>query len=177
MEIGGEHGLTIVISECTPAEQGGIQASSRWCIYPRSSPAFPATSRDACSIISIHRQKICRPRGTAERKKKFALSVGITTDTDDTLEEQQQRDFRTWHDSTGIHWQHAALVHYKNGVVHLFLSDGTLLEIAEEKLGEDDLMCLRSQDVYKKAQRKVTFRPFCSPQSTNVIWNRMTDRV
>lgn len=51
---------------------------------------------------------------------------------------------------------HAALVHYKEGIVHLSSSDGTLLEIAEDSLSLDDITYLHSQDVYQKAQLKVT---------------------
>ena len=86
-------------------------------------------------------------------------SVDITTFTDDVPEERQERDFRTWQDSTGFHWQHAVLAYYKNGVVHLSSFDGTPLEIPEDKLAPDDLTYLRSQDVYKR-QRKVTVCPF-----------------
>ena len=78
-------------------------------------------------------------------------------DTDDGVKEQQARDFRTWHDTTGVHWQHAALASYKDGVVHLSSSDGTLVEIPEEELSQDDLTYLRSQDVYNKARGKVSF--------------------
>ena len=48
------------------------------------------------------------------------------------------------------------MVDYKAGVVHLSSSDGTLLEIPESKLSEDDRNYIRSQDVYKKALREVT---------------------
>ena len=44
---------------------------------------------------------------------------------------------------------------YKAGIVHLSSSDGTLLEISEDKLAPDDLDYLQAQNVYKKAQSKV----------------------
>lgn len=68
---------------------------------------------------------------------------------------QQSRDFRTWHDSTDTHRQEAAFVDYKGGIIHLSSSDGTLLQIDEHKLSQDDLLYLQSQQVYQKAQRKV----------------------
>ena len=58
--------------------------------------------------------------------------------------EQQQRGFRTWHDSTGVHREEAALVDRKAGVAYLSSSDSTLLEISESKLSEDDLNYIRS---------------------------------
>ena len=42
---------------------------------------------------------------------------------------------------------------YKAGIVHLSSSDGMLLEIPEGKLSGNDLNYIRSQDVYRKAQR------------------------
>ena len=45
---------------------------------------------------------------------------------------------------------------YNAGIVHLSSSDGMLFEIREGKLSPDDLDYVRSLDVYKKAQHKVT---------------------
>lgn len=45
---------------------------------------------------------------------------------------------------------------YKAGIVQLSSSDGEILEIPEIKLSEDDLSYIRSQDMYRKAHRKVT---------------------
>ena len=67
----------------------------------------------------------------------------------------QPRQLRVWHDSTGLHRQDAALVDYKAGIVHLPSSDGTLLEIPESELCQEDIDYVRSQDVYKRAERKV----------------------
>ena len=67
----------------------------------------------------------------------------------------QPRQLRVWHDSTGLHQKDAALVDYKAGIVHLSLSDGTLLEIPESELCQEDIDYVRSQDVYKRAERKV----------------------
>jgi len=47
-------------------------------------------------------------------------------------------------------------VDYKAGTVHLSSSNGMLLEVPESKLSMDDLNYLRSQEAYKKEQRKVT---------------------
>jgi hypothetical protein len=43
----------------------------------------------------------------------------------------------------------------KAGIVHLSSSDGTLLEIPEDKLSPEDLNYLRSIDADKKAKHKV----------------------
>ena len=45
---------------------------------------------------------------------------------------------------------------YNDGVVHLSATNGILLEIPEAKLSPNDLTYIQSQDVYKKAQKKVT---------------------
>jgi len=76
--------------------------------------------------------------------------------TNPAVKEIQAKDFRTWHDSTGLHRQEAALVDCKAGVVRLSSSDGILLEIPESDLSEDDLGYVRSQG-YGKGQQKVTF--------------------
>ena len=52
---------------------------------------------------------------------------------------------------------------YKAGIVHLSSSDGMLLEIPESKLSGEDLNYIRSQDVYRKVQHKVTSYLFCVP--------------
>jgi len=70
------------------------------------------------------------------------------------IKKLQQRDFRTWQDSTGFHRQEAALVDYEAGIVFLSLSDGMLLEVPESKLSGVDRNYVRSQDVYRRAQRK-----------------------
>lgn len=44
---------------------------------------------------------------------------------------------------------------YKTGIVHLFSSDGTLLEIPESKLSSEDLTYIRSPDVCENAHSKV----------------------
>ena len=44
---------------------------------------------------------------------------------------------------------------YKTGIVHLSSSDGTLLEIPESKLSNEDLTYVRSLGVYTKAQHRV----------------------
>ena len=44
---------------------------------------------------------------------------------------------------------------YKAGIVHLSSSDGTSLEIPEDKLSSEDLTYVRSLDVYKKGKPKV----------------------
>ena len=155
--IGHEHGSTIGISDWILAEKRRIKAPSRR--YPRSSPILSSTPEGSRDPISVRHLRTCTPQVTAEREEKYDPSVDVTTVADDVSEERQERDFRTWHDSTGLHWQHAALAYYKDGVVHLSSFDGTLLEIPEDKLARDDLTYLRSQDVYKK-QRKVTFRLF-----------------
>lgn len=116
-------------------------------LHPRSSPKHLHTSRH-----------------NRERERVWHTSpTDITIDANVAVEEQQERDFRTWQDSTGLHWQHAALAFYKNGIVHLSSSEGAILEIHEDKLCQDDLIYLQSQDVYKQAQGKVTFRPFYFP--------------
>ena len=94
--------------------------------------------------------------------EKYVSSATAAINAHDSVEEQQRRDFRTWHDASGFHWQHAALVQYKEGVVRLSSDDGTLLEIAEDQLAQDDIAYLHNQDLYKKAGRKVTFYPCCS---------------
>ena len=50
---------------------------------------------------------------------------------------------------------------YQAGVIHLSSFDGTLLEIRESKLSPDDLNYIRSKDVYKRAQVKVTSYYIC----------------
>lgn len=142
-----------------------------------SPPAFLTTIGDTPNSISIRHHNTCRPQGRAERKKKCGSSVDIATETDDVVEEQQQNDFRTWYDSTGLHWLHGSLAFYKDGAVRLSSPDGTLFEIAEEKLSRHDLAYLWSQQLYKSAQPKVTFSTLFPSQSTDVIWSRMSDGV
>ena len=43
---------------------------------------------------------------------------------------------------------------YKEGVVHLSSSDGARLEIPEAKLAQEDIIYLRSQDMYEKARSR-----------------------
>ena len=99
----------------------------------------------------------------AKQKERKSNTHPLTLlDADDAIEGQQSRDFRTWHDSTNTHREEAAFVNYKDGIVHLSSSDGTLLQIDERKLAQDDLLYLQSQPVYQKAQRKVTLFSCCS---------------
>lgn len=112
-----------------------------------------------------------------QKERKSMPHPSTAAATDDGVKEQQARNFRTWRDTTDVHWQHAALASYKDGVVHLSSSDGTLLEIPEEKLSQDDLNYLHSQDVNSKARPKVNFCPLFPSQFTDIIWNRMTGRV
>ena len=44
---------------------------------------------------------------------------------------------------------------YSAEIVHLSSSDGTLLEIPEDKLCQEDIDYVRSQNVYKRRERKV----------------------
>jgi hypothetical protein len=96
------------------------------------------------------------PGRRGEKGEVYASPIGVTRDLNDIVEGSQDRDFRTWRDSTGIHWHEAALADFRAGTVYLFSSDGTLLEIPEEKLAQDDLIHLQSQDVYKKPHHRVT---------------------
>lgn len=66
-----------------------------------------------------------------------------------TMEEQLERELRIWRDSTGLHRQEAALLSYKEGIVHLSSSDGSLVVIPEDQLSQDDLNYLESQNVHK----------------------------
>ena len=62
---------------------------------------------------------------------------------------------------------------YLAGVVHLFSPNtGTLLEIPESKLSAEDLGYIRTLDVYKKAQRKVSQISPLSYFFANVIGGR-----
>ena len=95
---------------------------------------------------------------TSENEERYNLtvpSVGVGFCTDHTFVGWRPRQFRVWHDSTGLHRQDAAIVDYEAGIVHLSSSDGTLLEIPEGKLSPEDLTYVRSQDVYKKGKPKV----------------------
>ena len=60
---------------------------------------------------------------------------------------------------------------YRDGAVHLSSSDGTALEIPEIKLSSDDLAYIQTQDVYKKAKRKVT------PYSLLISWRLISYRA
>ncbi|KAF9781357.1 kinase-like domain-containing protein [Thelephora terrestris] len=66
---------------------------------------------------------------------------------------RQKREFRTWHDSTGFHWQHGALAYHKNDVVRISSSDGMLLQILRKDLAPDDVNYLQEQ-IDRKVQRK-----------------------
>ena len=52
---------------------------------------------------------------------------------------------------------------YEAGIVHLSSSDGILVEVPETKLSGDDQNYIRSQDVYRDAQRKVASYLFRVP--------------
>ena len=156
MDTNHEQGLTIIIGRCFPAESRNIQASSRRFADPTSPSAFSTNSKNPQDTVSIHYQNTCRFRGNKERAKEHVLSAGVGFGADHTSVGPQPREFRVWHDSTGLHRQDAALVDYKAGIVHLSSSDGTILEIPKGKLSPEDLTYVQSQDVYKQGKRKVT---------------------
>jgi hypothetical protein len=145
------HGLTVVISERKPAGQRAVKASNGRVTDPRGPPTFPATFGGSHGSISIRHQNTWRLQVKAEGEKKYVSPVCITIDTNDAVKGQQSRDFRTWHDTTGLHMLEAAFVEYKAGIVHLSSSDGTLLEIPEGNLAQEDLTYLESQGVSKTA--------------------------
>ena len=111
---------------------------------PQEIPAIP-------SPFIVIRPTDARAKPKARKSNTHLLAL---LDTDDAVEGQRSKDFRTWHDSTLTHREEAAFVDYKDGIVHLSSPEGTLLQVDEHELGQDDLLYLRSQQMYQKAQRK-----------------------
>ena len=117
---------------------------------PQEIPAIP-------SPFIVKRPTDARAK---QKERKSNTHLLALLDTDDVVEGQRSKDFRTWHNSTHTHRKEAAFM--KDGIIHLSSPDGTLLHVDEHELGQDDLLYLRSQQMYQKAQRKVTLFSCCS---------------
>ena len=157
--LGHEHGLIIPISRRLSRRQGPVGASN-------------TNPRGFYTHVSIHCQNACRLRCSTEaREKKYTSFTSITINTNPATKEHKQKESRIWSDSAGLHLQEATLVGYRDGTVHLSSSDGTALEIPEIKLSSDDLAYIQTQDVYKKAKRKVT------SYSLLISWRLISYRV
>lgn len=123
-------------------------------IYRRPPTCSSAALGGFHDPVAIYRKNACRLQGRGEGEKKYSSFANNTIDSDCFVEGLRQEGFRTWHDSSGVHRQEAALVGYKDGVVHLSSPDGMLEEISEDKLSRADITYLRSQVVYETAPLK-----------------------
>ena len=115
----------------------------------------PPPSQKASAILSPFVVRTPAGSRTGEKERKSTHnSPSDTVDSDSFVEGLRQNGFRTWHDSTGVYRQEAALVGYKDGIIHLYSSDGARLEIPEVKLAQEDITYLRAQDGCEKCQPK-----------------------
>jgi len=148
------HEQRLIVGVDRLADSRSTDASSRRYAGPTGPSTLPTNFEASYDTVSFC-YNTCRLEGDGEGTKEYVPFAGASIGTNPAPVGAQSRVFRAWHDSTGFHRQEAAFVDYNTGVVHLSSSDGTPLEIQEDKLSTEDLNYIRSLDMHKRAQWKV----------------------